>query len=72
MRRKVDYLLARLKAKQNIRKVKEARLQAQQEMTNATTNYSAQPTKETRGPGPGLPAGEQAGLAGDNGLTGQP
>lgn len=69
--RRVDILIAKLKAKQTIRKVKEARqLREMEKMTNATPDYS-RPTQ--RPPeGQGLPPGEQSGLGGNNGLGGQP
>lgn len=76
--RKVDILIAKLKAKQTIRKVKEARAMRQMEIQNATTNQRIPIQSEQSPEGQGMelqPLGAPNlgnGLGGNNGVSGQP
>ncbi len=70
--RRVDILIARLKAKQMIRKVKEARQQRQMESQNATTyQQSAIVPQQFGTQTPNTPVGG-GGFDGNNGLGEQP
>lgn len=68
MTKKVDYLIARLKAKQSIRKVKEARQAREMEKMNNVSTAIPNGNEPATPP----PPNQSSGLGGDNGAGLEP